>query len=236
MTQLLRKEGVKYDAARFQWIGNMAEINGSLAVWHTVPIEKLLDARQKEIVIGATGTGSETFIDPAVMNAVLGTRFKLVMGYRGVADLDLALEKGEIQGRGGAWLSWKTLKSDWLEQKKVRVLVQVGLKRSPDLPDIPLLTDFARNDDDRKMLEFVSSRASIGRSLVAPPGVPADRVAALRKAFDETMKDPAFLASAKKRHVDIQPSSWQEVDAVVRKTLATPKHLVEKTSKILGLK
>ncbi len=236
LAQLLRPKGVKYDAGKFNYIGNASNQNGSFAVWHTVKANSLMDAKKTEIIFAGTGKGSESYYDPAIVNNLFGTKFKMVMGYKGGGALDLSLERGETVGRAGPLLSWVVRKSHWLKSGKIRILAQVGLKRMPDFKNVPLLTDFANNDEQRQILTLISSRASIGRPFVAPPGTPADRVAALRKAFVATMNDPAFQADAKKRRLYTEWSSGEDVQKVVANMLATPKPLIRKVRAALGYK
>lgn len=235
-TQLLGTTGVKYDTAKFTWIGRTTSENSVVYVWHTEPVKNLLDVRSHEVVIGATGKGSESYTDPTIINHVLGTKFKVILGYRGGSDLDLALERQEIKGQSGPAIAVFTRHPKWVEQKQIRFLYQSGLKANPRLADVPLLTSFAKNEADRQMFEFLSARADIGRTYCGPPGMPADRTAALRKAFADTMKDPAFLADAKKRRLDVIPQSAEEVEAMIKKVLATPPSVIARTKLALGLK
>ncbi len=236
LAQLLRPKGIKYDANKFHYLGNASNMNGSFAVWHTVKIKSLMDARNTEVVFAGTGKGSESYYDPAIVNHLFGTKFKMVMGYKGGGALDLSLERGETSGRAGPLLSWVTRKPHWLKSGKIRILAQVGIKRMADFADVPLLTDFAKTDEQRQILGFISSRAAIGRPFVAPPGTPMDRVAALRKAFVATMKDPAFQADVKKRRLYNDWSTGEDVQKVVANMLATPKPLIKKIQATLGYK
>ena len=234
LMQLLRPKGVKYDAGRFHYLGNASDMNGSFAVLGSLPIKKLMDARGHEVAFAGTGKGSESYYDPTIVNSLFGTKFKLVMGYKGGGALDISLERGETQGRAGPLLSWVVRKPEWLKSGKIRILAQVGMRKFDGFEDVPLLTEFARNDEEKQILELISSRAAIGRPFVAPPGVPADRVAALRKAFVATMKDPAFQEDVKKRRLLNMWSTGEEVEAVIKKMLATPKPLIDKTREVLG--
>ncbi len=236
LAQMLRPKGIKYDAGKFNYLGNASNMNGSFAVWHTIKVKTLMDARKTEIIFAGTGRGSESYYDPTILNNLFGTKFKLVMGYKGGGALDLSLERGETFGRAGPLLSWVVRKPHWLKSGKIRILAQVGLKRMPDFPDVPLLTDFAENDEQRAILGFISSRAAIGRPFVAPPGTPPDRVAALRKAFVDTMNDPDFQADVKKRRLYNDWSSGADVQKVVANMLATPKPLIKKIRAALGYK
>ena len=236
LAQLLRPKGIKYDAAKFNYIGNASMQNGSFAVWHTVPVKKLMDARKTEVIFAGTGKGSESFYDPAIVNNLFGTKFKVVMGFKGGGALDLSLERGETFGRAGPLLSWSVRKPHWLKEGKIRILAQVGVKRMPGYENVPLLSDFAKTDEQRQIISLISSRAAIGRPFVVPPGTPADRVAALRKAFVATMKDPAFQADAKKRKIWTEWTSGEEVQKVVAQMMATPKPLITKARAVLGYK
>lgn len=236
LAQLLRPKGIKYDADKFHYIGNASDQNGSFAVWHTIPVKKLMDARNTEVIFAGTGKGSESFYDPAIVNNLFGTKFRMVMGFKGGGSLDLSLERGETFGRAGPLLSWSVRKPHWLKSGKIRILAQVGMKRMPGFENVPLLSEFAKTDEQRAIIELISSRAAIGRPFVVPPGTPMDRVKALRKAFVATMKDPAFLADAKKRKIWTEWSSGETVQKVVAKMMATPKPLITKTRKVLGYK
>jgi tripartite-type tricarboxylate transporter receptor subunit TctC len=234
LMQMLRPKGVKYDAAKFHYLGNASDMNGSFAVLGKVPVKTLMDAKNHEVLFSGTGKGSESYYDPTIVNSLFGTKFKLVMGYKGGGALDLALERGESQGRAGPLLSWVVRKPEWLKSGRIRILAQVGMRKFEGFENVPLLTEFARNEEEKQILELISSRAALGRPFVAPPGVSADRVAALRRAFEATMKDPAFQADVKKRRLLNMWSTGEQVEAVVKKMLNTPKPLIEKTRKVLG--
>ncbi len=197
-----------------------------------------MDARDTEVIFAGTGTGkgSESYHDPSIVDSLFGTRFKVVMEFKGGGALDLSLERGETFGRAGPWLSWTVRKPHWLKSGQIKILAQVGLRRMPDFADVPLLTEFARDDEERRILQFISSRAGIGRPFVAPPGTPRDRVAALRKAFVATMMDPALIADMKARRLHHQWSSGADVQKVVADMLTTPKALVAKVQGVLGYK
>lgn len=234
--QLLGQPGVKFDMAKFTWLGRASSENSGIFVWHTVPAKTLLDVREHEVILAASGRGSETYTDPTIINAALGTKFKVVLGYPGGADMDLALERGETNGDAGPAVSVFTRKQHWIDNKLIRFLVQSGSTRHPRLPDVPLLTDFARNDEERQMFAFLSARAEIGRTYLGPPDLPVDRTAALRKAFMDTMRDPAFRAEAGRRKLDVIPASAEQVHKTVTDLLATPPAVVAKVKAALGLK
>lgn len=234
LMQLIRPKGVKYDAGKFTYIGSAGDQNGSFAVWHTIPAKKLLDLRNVSVSFAGTGKGSESYYDPAVVNAMFGTKIKMVMGYKGGGQLDLAMEQKEVMGRAGPLISWIVRKPHWLKDSKIRLLAQVGLKKVNGYEKIPLLTEFGRNDDERAMLKLISSRSAIGRPIAAPPGVPKDRIAALRKAYIATMNDPAFKADVKKRRLLNEWRTGEDVQKIMSSMLATPKSLVNKTRETLG--
>ena len=233
--QVLSPASAKFDLAKANWIGTFTDIASVLAVFHTSPAKSLDEARKHEVVLGSTGQGSETYQVPTILNATLGTKFKVVIGFKGVGDMDLAIERGELAGRAGSLLSWTARQQAWLREGKVTYLVQIGLVKDKELPNVPLMLDLAKDEKTRQMYALLASASAVGRSIYAPPEVPADRVAALRAGFDRMVVDAAFLADAKKRDVIINPSKGAEIQEVVRKTIATPKDVVEQLGKILGM-
>ncbi|MEE8334209.1 MAG: hypothetical protein V3R85_10200 [Alphaproteobacteria bacterium] len=234
LMQVLRPKGVKYDASKFSFIGNTGDQNGSFAVWHTVKAKKLMDLRNVEVPFAGTGKGSESYYDPTLLNSMFGTKIKIVMGYKGGGQLDMALAQQETLGRAGPVISFMVRKPHWLKEGKVRILAQVGLKKIPGYEHIPLLLEFARNDEERQIIRLISSRSAIGRPVAAPPGVPKARVDALRKAFIATMGDAKFKADIKKRRMLNDWRSGKEVQKIVAQMLATPKPLINKTRGVLG--
>ncbi|MDH3288585.1 MAG: tripartite tricarboxylate transporter substrate-binding protein [Betaproteobacteria bacterium] len=234
--QVLGSPGVKFDVTKYFYLGRTASQNSGIFVWHTVAAKTLMDVRTHEVIIGASGRGSETYQDPTIINSVLGTKFKVITGYKGGGEMDLALERGETTGDAGPILSVFVRQQHWLQKNLIRFLVQTGSERHFRLPDVPLLTEFARNDEERAVFAFMSARANIGRTLVAPPGVPAERVAALRKAMADVLKDPAFLAEAEQRKMDVIPASAQEVEAAVKVVFDTPPAVIARVKKALDLK
>lgn len=226
---------VQYDASKFNWIGQMAEITRLIAVWNTSPIKTFNDLITQESIAGTTGKGSETYMNPALMNHVFGTRIKIVSGYKGSNDLALALERGEISIMSGTWANFAGNHPDWVRDKKVRFLVQIGLNKVPGLDDVPLLSDLAKNDADRQVIEYMSLvTQSVGYAVMTPPGVPDATVAVLRNAFDATMKDPDFLAGAKRCCVDLKPTSYKAVEDAVTKAVNSPKSLLDRFIKAIG--
>ena len=236
LLQLLDPRGVQFDARKFNYLGRTATAASGIYVWHTVPVRSLADVRGHEVVIGASGRGSETYMDPTIINGVLGTRFKVIVGYPGGGEIDFALERGEITGDAGPVLSVFVRKRHWVDNKQIRFLVQTGSTRDPRLPDVPLLSAFARNDEERGVFALLSARADIGYTLLAPPGVPPERVAVLRKAMADMLADPAFLMEARRRNIDIMPGSATQVEASVRRVFATPPAVVARVRQTLGIR
>jgi tripartite-type tricarboxylate transporter receptor subunit TctC len=227
MGQALGESGIQYDAARFQWIGSPVRLDETLVVWHTTGVRTIEDAKKKEIVIGATSPTGMNYIYPKLANEFLGTRFKIVSGYPGGTPIILALERGEVEGRGSnPWSEWKATKPDWVRDGKIIPLMQMSLFKHPDLPDVPRMIDLAPNATVRTVFELISITGEIGRPFVVAPDVPADRVAVLREAFNEAMRDPEFLVDAARMQIEIRPIEWQEMDTLVRRVLGSSKEAI----------
>lgn len=222
--------GVQFDASQMQWIGTIAPVVETMAVWHTTGVKSIDDLRKRETVAGASARGAITFIYPQMMNEFLGTRFKIVTGYPGGNQINLAMERGEVEARNNTWSSWKATKAAWLAEKKITVVAQAG-PRAPDL-DAPSVEDAARTPEERALIELVVSGTRLGRPL-ATNAAPPDRVAALRTAFAETMKDPEFLAEAKGLNFDVDPVLGEKMQGIVVKVLATPKDIAAKAKGLL---
>jgi len=233
MLQAVEGKGIQFDANKFAWIGAISPTVETLTVWHTAKINSVADAKAREVVVGASGRGAITYVFPAVMNAILGTKFKIVTGYQGGNAINLAMEKGEVEGRNNTWSSWKTTHPTWLKDGTIKVITWAGPKPK-DMPDaIPALESLAGNDDDRKVIELAVSGAHLGRPLATTPGVPAARVKALRDAFDATMKDADFLKDAAQMKIEVDPVRGEELQKIVAKVLATPKPLAMKAKEIV---
>jgi len=227
-------QGVQFDTRKFFWIGNTTSTPNVTVSWYKSVVTSIDQVKARELIVGAPG-GTAGVIYVTAMNGLLGTRFKLVTGYPGGNEVNLAMERGEIDGRASnSWASWKSTRPDWVSEKKIIVLVQVGLKRTPDLADVPLLLELANNDRDRKVLTFLSADTAIARALVATPDTPPQRVEALRRAFDATMKDPDFLAEAAKAKMDIVPMSGEESQKIADSIANTPPAVVARAKSLLG--
>jgi tripartite-type tricarboxylate transporter receptor subunit TctC len=228
--QAVGAQGVQYDAGKMQWIGSIAPVVETMAVWHTTGIQGIDDLRRRETIAGASARGAITYFYPAMMNELLGTKFKIVTGYTGGNQINLAMERGEVEARNNTWSSWKATKAAWLKDNKIKVVVQAG-PRAPDL-DAPSIELLARDLKDRQLIELVVSGTRLGRPL-ATNAAPADRVAALRAAFAATMKDPEFLAEAAKLNFEVNPVLGEAMQATVGKVLATPKDIAARAKGLL---
>lgn len=224
---------VKFDASKFKWLGSLTPRPAVVSVWHSAPKTTLDGAKQQEIVMGSTGLGSETYIVPTIMNEVLGTKFKIVKGYKGGGALNKALEAGEIHGRMQYWSGWTAGKPMWLKEKKLVHLVRYG-GDIPELKDVPSLVDLVKSDEAKAMVRFVETAPKIGMGFWVHPDVPADRVAALRKAFMAMMNDETFQKNAEKRRAPIEPVSGEELDKLVAASYDTPKGTLDKLRTVLG--
>jgi tripartite-type tricarboxylate transporter receptor subunit TctC len=234
IAQAMGDQTFTIDTSKLIYIGNPNADNNTTVTWNTSPVKTIQDAMKTEVPMGATG-GSTSSQYPKAMNALIGTKFHVVLGYPGGNDINLAMERGEVGGRGSnAWASWKSTKPDWLRDKKINILVQIGLTKAPDLPDVPLLIDLAKNDEDRQVLKLLSAPTTIGRPIFTSPGVPAERVKALRDAFNAMMKDPAVLADAQKRNIDINPVPGEELQKIVEEIVATPKPIAARLQQVIG--
>src|SRR5580692_5193840 len=214
---LLVGQGDAFDAQKFSWIGSANNEVSVCVAMKDSGITKFEDLFTKEVTVGGTGTSADTDQFPRVLNATLGTKFKIVEGYPGGNDVLLAMERGEVKARcGWSWSSVKTTRKEWLDDKRVVILVQLSLTKHPELPDVPLITDFAKTDEQRAILKMIFARNVMGRPYVAPPNLPADRLATLRQAFMDTMKDKDFLAEADKAELKVNPVSGEDVEKLVK--------------------
>jgi tripartite-type tricarboxylate transporter receptor subunit TctC len=226
---LLIGQGDAFDAQKFNWIGSANNEVSVCVAMRQSGITKFEDLFTKDLTVGGTGTSADTDQFPRVLNSVLGTHFKIVEGYPGGNDVVLAMERGEVAGRcGWSWSSVKSTHKSWIDDKRMIVLIQLSLAKHPELPDVPLVMDFARTDEQRQILKLVFARNVMGRPYLAPPTVPADRVATLRDAFTATLADKDFRAEADKTELEINPVSGAEVEKLVKEVYATPPDVVAK--------
>ncbi len=229
MMPLLDDQGARFDPRQFNWIGSPStEVSLALS-WHTSPAKTFEDLRTKEITVAASGPAADSTVFARVLNAVLGTKLKIISGYTGAADILLAIERGEVDGSTG--ISWSSLargKKDWIEQKKINFLVQLGLSGRDDLQGVPVVVDLAKTEEDRQVLELIFSRQTVAYPFTAPPGVPADRLQATRDAFAATMKDPEFLAEAERTDMTIDPVSASEIATMLERAYASAPQVLER--------
>ena len=229
-------KGLRTSLGAFKWIGNFTRANNVTVTWAASNVKSLQDAMARDVVMGATGAGTSSEMGPILYNSLLGTRFKVVVGYSGADTLNEAMKRGDIDGRANStWASIKLTLFDDFRAGRVNVLIQMGLRKEKDLPDVPLLSDMVSGDPKNEAIaRFMSQSVTAARPLAAPPGVPDERVAILRRAFDATMRDPQFLAAARARGSDIDPMTGEETQAVVTAFLATPKSVLADLKAALG--
>jgi tripartite-type tricarboxylate transporter receptor subunit TctC len=231
---LIDPQRVRYDAQKLGWIGSAAKEVSIAFAWHTKPFKSLDDARLREMVVPGTGSGANSVIMPRLLNAVLGTRFKIVSGYPGSPETMMAIERGEADGHVGGTLDNLMLTHpDWLPTGKVRILLQIAPKRHPKLADVPVITELPMSDADRRVLDMVLLRQSQARPFAAPPGLPPERLAVLRRAFDAAMADAAFVAEARKNAVEIEPTTGVEMERTIRSVYASSPEAVARARAIL---
>ena len=234
MDPLFGNPGARYDAQKLNWLGSIGKLQNVCATWHESPVKTIAMAREREIIVGAAGAASNTAIMPKVLNALLGTKFKIVMGYDPSSGLTMSLERKEVEGICG--LSWSTIKAarpHWIKDKLLNVIVQMGLEKLPDLPNVPAALDLVANPESKQVLELILMRQEAGRPFAAPPETPADRLAALRRAFDATLKDPGFLAEAKKLQLEIEPLTGEEIDKLLARAYGSPKAIVQRAAALI---
>jgi tripartite-type tricarboxylate transporter receptor subunit TctC len=232
---LFGNKAAQFDGNKFSWIGSANDEVSVCVVWNDrTKVTKFDDLLTIPLNVGGTGAAADTDQFPRIINGVLGTQMKIITGYPGGNDVNLAMERGEVDGRcGWSWSSVVSTRASWLRDKKITVLMQLSLQKHPDLPDVPLITDLAKNDEQRAILRLIFARQPLGRPFLAPPDVPADRLAALRTAFMATMKDPAFLAEAEKAQLEITPIAGDAVQKLVEEIYQTPPAIVKKAADIL---
>jgi tripartite-type tricarboxylate transporter receptor subunit TctC len=232
---LIGTSPAQFEATKFLWLGSGTEEAAVVVIRAEKGIKTWADMLTKPFTVGGEGTGSDPDVYALMLKNVFGVKLRLISGYPGTTEMALAVERGEVDGRASwSWSSLKSLKPDWIAQKKINIPVQLNLHKSPDLPDVPLIGDFAKSERERQILKLVLSRQTMGRPFMAPPGLPTDRAAALRTAFDQTMKDPAFIAEARARGQEVNPVSGQEIEALLTELYATPKDVVEETKRAIN--
>jgi len=232
--QALKDPGVRYDAAKFNWVGRVASSNNVHFQWHSSKVQSLEDAKKMETTVAGTGPGNMAEIMPKVLNAVVGTKFKIISGYPASTEAMLAMEKGEVEGGLSAWATLKVQKQDWLRDKTIKIILQDVPDRSPELADVPALGEIGSTQEEKGVLGIYASNGVIGRSLVAPPGLPPDVVAALRTGFDAMVKDAAFIAEIDKLKVELDPYTGQQLQERAVKLLDVPDSVRRRAMAIFG--
>lgn len=232
---LFSPEASRFDPVKFNWIGSTNRDTQVSYVWKTAPVQSIEELRTKELVVGATSAGTTQVDFPLVAQQILGLKYKVVSGYKGTTNIHLAMESGEVQGVGAnAWLSLKALNSGWIDSKQVKVIMQYGAKKHPDLPDVPTVFSLAKTDADRQALNLIVSRLEYGRPFFLPPDVPKARVEMMRRAFEATLKDPAYLADAEKAQLEVSLVTGEEVAELIRQVAATPPEVVARVKAALA--
>ena len=230
---------IRFDALKFNWVGSTTDEVSVCVAWERAGINKIEDLYRKELIVGGIGIGGDPDVYPLVVSGVLGTKFRLVSGYPGGADLEFAMERGEVDGRcGWSWSSILSTKKEWLDEGKIKVLLQLALKPRPDLTarGVPWIMDLARNEEERQILRSVIARSALGRPFMLPLGVPAERVEAVRNAFNQVVKDPQFLADAKRQRLEITPLTGEEVQKTLATAYGTPRPILERARRMLARK
>jgi tripartite-type tricarboxylate transporter receptor subunit TctC len=228
LDEKLGSQGVRYKTSELKWVGRVDSLINIVMMWKTSPVKTIADAQKIESTLSGTGAGSTVSIYPTVLNNVIGTKFKLVMGYKGSNEAMLALERGEVEGHSTAWSAVKVAKPDWLRDKTVNLLVQFALKRHPELTDVPTAVELARTDEERQVLSAIMNASEVGTSFFTTPELPADRLTALRRAFDATMKDPQFRADAERARLGVTPMSGEDVQKLIAEVSDLSPALLEK--------
>jgi hypothetical protein len=235
LNRLLGRDGASYDPVAFNWIGSANNEVSICGVWHGVGVRSTADFLARPLVFAANAPGAESDVYPNVLNSLIGTHFKVVTGYPGVNDLTLALERGEADARcGWSWGAVKAAKPDWIRDRKIYIAVQFATAKHPELPEVPLAGDLARSADARAALELILTQQVMGRPLAAPPQVPLARVAALREAFERTLKDPEFRAEADRLALEIDLVTGETLQAMVERMFGSPREVVEAARRAIG--
>jgi tripartite-type tricarboxylate transporter receptor subunit TctC len=234
---LLGTKEADFDASKFNWLGSPSTETCVLTIWGEAAAKSITMARQQEITVGSSGVNANPSFTARLLNSVLGTKLRLIYGYPGQPDVFLAMEKGEVDARfGWSWGSLKSRARNWLTEKKINVLVQMALQKAPDLPDVPLIMEFAKTDLDRKALELLFTPQVSAWPLIAPPDVPADRIDILRKAFDATMKDPAFIADAERLSIEVDPVDGATMQKLVQRIGTFDKSVIDRALELTDVK
>jgi tripartite-type tricarboxylate transporter receptor subunit TctC len=230
---MMNTAGVKYDSRKFNWLATPTSETNLCVTSADAPFKTVDDLYKHQLIVGTTGVGSGMHIFPVALNALLGMKFKTIDGYKDTGVILLALDRNEIQGSCQSAETLMQARGDAIRAGKLRVMLQAGAKPNPDFPNVPFVLDLAKTDEQRQALRFVYSSLAFGRPYLAPPGVPAERVAALRKAFMDTFQDPAFLEEAKTQHYDVSPISGEEMTALIDELGKTPQPVIKRVAALI---
>ena len=228
--------GTQFDATKLNWLGSLQSEPYVAFLWHTVPVSHITEIATKEVLVGTTTVGTTMNDFPLLLNELLGYKFKLVRGYKGTPQINIATERGEIHGNAGVGLaSVKTLSQTWIDEKKIKFILQYNMRPSRELPGVPMVMDLAKTDEQKTAMRLLFARTEYARPYFLPPDVPAERVRALRRAFDATMKDPAFAADAQKLQLELSPMTGEAMQALVADLARTPPAIVDRVRKALAV-
>ena len=228
-------EQVTFDPTKLSWLGSLNSDTSLCVVWHTTPHKTLEAMKANEVLMGSGGPTISDSVHVKVLNQIVGTKLKLVLGYTGSTDVHLALERGEVQGRCGlTWGSIQARYGHWMTEKKISLVAQFALKKNPDLPDVPFIMDLAQTSEQKQMIELLLAANEMGRPFFLPPGVPKDRIQTLQNALVATAKDPKFIAEADKQGMELQLMTGDEVERLVARVYASPKAIVEMAKQIVA--
>jgi len=234
LEQALANPAVQYDAGKFTYLGRVATSNNIFMQWHTARVQSLEDAKRIETSLAGTGPGSIAETVPRLLNAVIGTKFKLLSGYPASSEAMLAMERGEVDGASSSWAAVKVGKQAWLRQNKIRIILQTTPERISELPHTPSLGEIGDTPEDKQVFALYASGSAIGRSLLAPPGIPAERAQALRTAFQAMAKDPDFVAEIQRLSGELEPMPGEQLERLVAQTLSTPAAVRERAKAAFG--
>jgi tripartite-type tricarboxylate transporter receptor subunit TctC len=224
---LFGKQGPKFDPVKFNWLGSLNNETGVITLWHTAPVKTIEDAMKQEAILGGSGP-NDTESYPALMNNTIGTKFRIISGYPSTTGITLAMERGEVQGLSQSWGSLKAENPNWIRDKKMSILVQVTSIKSPDLPDVPTIMEYVKDPEHRAIWNIMLTQKAMGRPLLTAPGVPADRVALLRKSFDDTVADKTFVSDMEHQRRDLTPVAGVEIQRMLTEVASQPKALLAK--------
>ncbi len=233
---LLQPAGARFDATKLHWVGSTNREAQVMYVFHTAPIKTMTDIQTTEFIVGAQAPGSTQYDYPMLARELFGWKVKVITGYGATPKINLAMERGEVHGTWANWSTLKAISANWIQDKQVRMVAQWALKAHAELPDVPLITTLAKTDEQKQALDLALARLEFGRPFFLPPGVPSDRVEAIRRAFDATMKDKEFLAEAEKLKIEVNALTGEEVGALIAKLHKTPPEVVARVRSSMEVK